>query len=81
MVARFMRTTVDIPDPLYRELNARAARQGRPVKELILQGVAQVLREPQQVNPPRLKYPILRAGKPGSLKINNKKIYDLIGFS
>ena len=34
-----MRTTIDIPDPLYREVKARAALQGRTVKELILSGV------------------------------------------
>ena len=33
-----MRITIDIPDPLYRELKAKAARQGRSVKEIILKG-------------------------------------------
>jgi len=39
-----MRTTVDIPDPLYRELKGKAASEGRSVKELILRGVEQELR-------------------------------------
>lgn len=39
-----MRTTVDIPDPLYRKLKGKAAREGRSVKELILRGVEQELR-------------------------------------
>jgi hypothetical protein len=34
-----MRTTVDIPDSLYRDLKGRAASEGCSVKELILRGV------------------------------------------
>ena len=30
-----MRTTLDLPDPLFRELKARAALQGKKLKELI----------------------------------------------
>lgn len=30
-----MRTTLDLPDPLFRELKARAARQGVKMKELL----------------------------------------------
>lgn len=30
-----MRTTIDIPDSLYRQLKARAALEGRPVKDLV----------------------------------------------
>ena len=39
-----MRTTVDIPDALYRELKSKAAREKRSVKELILRGVEVELR-------------------------------------
>ena len=34
-----MRTTVDIPDPTYRQLKAKAAVRGCSVKEMILRGV------------------------------------------
>jgi hypothetical protein len=34
-----VRTTVDIPDPLDRELKGKAAGEGRAIKELILRGV------------------------------------------
>src|SRR6266513_1545811 len=39
-----MRTSVDIPDALYRELKSKAAREKRSVKELILRGVEVELR-------------------------------------
>ena len=34
-----MRTTVDIPDPVYRRLKTEAAQRGCSVKELVLRGV------------------------------------------
>ena len=30
-----MRTTIDIPDPLFREVKARAAYEGKKMKDLI----------------------------------------------
>ena len=41
-----MRITIDIPDALYRQLMARAAREKRSIKELILQCVERGLRLP-----------------------------------
>jgi plasmid stability protein len=38
-----VRTTVDIPDTMYRRLKARAAKEGRSAKALILPAVEQVL--------------------------------------
>jgi hypothetical protein len=50
MAGAIMRTTIDIPDPLYREVKARAALQGRTVKEIILSGVK---KEMEVETPPR----------------------------
>jgi hypothetical protein len=75
-----MRTTVDIPDPIYRELKTRAAAEGGTVKQLLLRGAQTVLREPLKKRVRRLREPILNQGTPGSLRIDNETIYDLIGF-
>ena len=75
-----MRTTVDIPDPIYRELKTRAAAEGETVKALLLRGAEAVLSQPKKGNPKRLRFPILNSGKPGTLDIDNEKIYDIIGF-
>jgi hypothetical protein len=82
MVAFSMRTTVDIPDAKYRALKSKAASEGTTVKALVLSAVEVVLREPA---PPKLKgkripFPSVRSGNPGKLKIDNERIYDLIGF-
>ncbi len=75
-----MRTTVDIPDSKYRMLKSKAAIEGTTVKELVMRGVDVVLdAEPARMGR-RLKLPLVPSDHPGSLKLDNEKIYDLIGF-
>jgi hypothetical protein len=74
-----MRTTIDIPDALYRKLKGKAASEGRSVKELVLRGVeSQLLSEPKKTR--RRRPPVIDADKPGSLELNNAKIYEIISF-
>jgi hypothetical protein len=40
-----MRTTVELPDDLFRQVKARAALQGRPLKDLVADGLKLVLSE------------------------------------
>jgi hypothetical protein len=79
-----MRTTVDIPDPLYRELKSKAAMEGRSVKELILRGVEVELRPPAKPGRKKpkkqIRIPILKSKEPGILNLDNERIFDLIGF-
>ena len=75
-----MRTTVDIPDPVYRRLKVRAAREGRSVKELILRGAEHVLKSPERNPGRRVTLPIVRSKRPGTLVLDNARIYDIIGF-
>ena len=74
-----MRTTVDIPDPLYRKLKGKAASEGRSVKELILRGVQQELRGSQKTSY-RVTLPVVPSKRPGSLKLDNAKIFEIIPF-
>jgi hypothetical protein len=74
-----MRTTLDIPDGLYRELKARAAHQGTSVKELVLRGIhAEMKGEESVSNRGRIKLPIIRSKKPGRLKLTNAKIDEIL---
>jgi len=79
-----MRTTVDIPDALYRELKSKAAMEGRSVKELILRGVKGELRPPaksqEKKSKQEIRLPILKSKEPGTLNLDNERIFDLIGF-
>jgi len=75
-----MRTTVDIPDALYRELKFKAAREKRSVKELILRGVDAELRLRSKKRTRRVTFPLVPSKKPGTLDIDNAKIYEIISF-
>lgn len=75
-----MRTTVDIPDPVYKRLKSRAASEGSSAKELILRGVEQVLKERQRRRGKKIKLPIIRSKKPGTLELDNERIFEIISF-
>lgn len=75
-----MRTTVDIPDPVYRRLKSRAASEGSSAKELILRGVEQVLKRSQRKSRKRVRIPIIRSKRPGALELDNDKIFEIIPF-
>lgn len=75
-----MRTTVDIPDPVYRRLKTRAASEGTTAKELILRGVEQVLQVSRRKRRRRVKLPLVPSKTPGTLQLDNAKIYDIISF-
>lgn len=75
-----MRTTIDIPDHLYRRLKARAAKEGRPAKALILQGVDRVLAGDVRPTATRVRLPLVGGKRPGSIRIDYDRLYDLISF-
>jgi len=75
-----MRTTVDIPDALYLELKSKAAREKRSVKELILRGVEVELRPRSKMRTRRVSFPLVPSKKPGTLDIDNAKIFEFIPF-
>jgi hypothetical protein len=55
-----MKTTLEIPDVLYRSVKAKAAVEGRPVTELVVEGLRMVL-ERKAVALHRVSFPILAA--------------------
>ena len=73
-----MRTTVNIPDAVYRQLKARAAEQGCSVTELILRGVENRMDTGKNRN--RISLPIVRSERPGTLHLTNEQIYEIIPF-
>ena len=75
-----VRTTVDIPDAVYRRLKARAATEGRSVRALILRGVQQIVQEKSPGPQRRVSLPIVRSKRPGTLHIDNARIYEIISF-
>ena len=70
-----MRTTVDIPDAVYRRLKSRAVREGTSVRKLIVRGI-EVIVEPKARG--RVTLPLVASNAPGTLDLDNEKIYELI---
>lgn len=77
-----MRTTVDIPDPLYRALKSKAATEGSTVKQLILQGVVKTLRLQPVGEPPAAPWvlPNIETSQPATLKLGVDGVYEYIPF-
>ena len=71
---------MDIPDALYRELKSKAAREKRSVKQLILRGVEVELRTRGKKRKRRITFPIVPSKRPGTLEIDNAKIFELVPF-
>jgi hypothetical protein len=74
-----VRTTVDIPVPLYRKLKAQAAAQGRSVRELILSGVRVTLVEGKRPRSRRVKFPLILSDGP-KVDLTNEQIYEHVEF-
>ena len=72
-----MRTTVDIPDGVYRQLKFRAAREGSSTRALILKGVREVLKSDRRSAGASVSLPIVRSKRPGTVALDNAAIYDI----
>lgn len=46
-----MRTTLDLPDPLYRRLKLQAAREGKTLRELVIRYLEEGLRRGESPGP------------------------------
>jgi hypothetical protein len=73
-----VRTTVDIPTPIYRRLKEQAAHQGCTVRDLVTRGIDQVLLRPQRPKQ-RVALPLIRSKGP-KVNLTSKQIYELIEF-
>jgi hypothetical protein len=70
---------VDIPDPTYRQLKAKAALRGCSVKELILRGVEVELNgEGCAKTKRRVSLPLVKSRRPGWLRLSNKAIHEIL---
>ena len=74
-----VRTTVDIPAPLYRKLKEQAAAKGSSVRELVLMGVKGVLLQEQRPRPRRVQFPLIVSKGP-KVNLSNEQIYEYVEF-
>ena len=79
MKAQSVRTTVDIPAPLYRKLKQQAAAQGRSVRQLVLAGVKNILSQGKRPPGRRVQFPLIVSDGP-KVEVTNEQIYGGIEF-
>ncbi len=80
MIHIFMRTTIDIPDPLFRELKAFAAIKGISLKEVFQTAIEHELAQAQKMDVvrDRVQLPLIKSKRPGHLYLTNADIEDLL---
>lgn len=74
-----IRTTVEIPAPLYRKLKEQAVAKGRSIRELVLAGVRNVVVEGRRPQSRRVRFPLIVSEGP-KVNLTNKKIYEHVEF-
>jgi hypothetical protein len=67
-----VRIRLDLPAKIQSRLKKKAHREGATVNALILRSIKAMLS--------RRKPPVIESKKPGSLQLDNAKIYELIDF-
>jgi hypothetical protein len=72
-----MRTTIDIPDTIYRELKVQAAREGTTVRNLVLEGV-ELARRHRSIPRKPFVLPLFPSSRPGTLDLTNEQIDDIL---
>jgi hypothetical protein len=72
-----MRTTIDIPDGTYRALKVKAAREGHPVRKILLRAVDRELAA-EEARPSKFEIPTIPSSRPGSLDLTNEQIDDIL---
>jgi hypothetical protein len=74
-----VRTTVDIPRPLYQKLREQAAVGGSSVRELILADVRTVFLQPARPRQRRVRVPLIVSDGP-KVNVTNERIYEHVEF-
>jgi hypothetical protein len=71
-----MKTTVVLPDPIFRQAKAATALQGRTLRSFILTAIVHELEDTGRVRQPasRVRLPLVRSRRPGKLKITGQDV-------
>jgi len=76
-----VRTTIEFPDPIFREVKALAATQGSSLKEFVLRAIEKEVARLRQNEKNRfsVQLPLVPSKQPGALRsMTNAEIEDLL---
>lgn len=74
----FMRTTVDVPDPVFRKMKATAALRGVSLKEFLLSAVEHEMAKKPSTKDYTVRVPLIPSKRPGKRALTNAEIEDLL---
>ena len=74
-----MRTTVDVPEPVFRKMKATAALRGVSLKEFPLSAVEHEMTRKSSAKDYTVRLPLIRSKHPGTLNLTNAEIEDSLG--
>ena len=69
-----MRTTVDLPDPLFRQVKSVAALRGSTLKEFIQDALRQAVTGDRRARRRGVRLPLIRSKHPGTLRLTNADV-------
>ncbi|MEK6231019.1 MAG: hypothetical protein N2A42_04150 [Luteolibacter sp.] len=76
-----MKTTLDLPEELVREMKVRAAREGRKLREVATEVIQRGLSAPtptKEVAAKRIKFPILRCEGPATRQFTPEELDEIL---
>lgn len=73
-----MRTTIDLPNDLFRQAKSKAALRGKTLKEFVQTAIEKEVSAEVPADPFRVKLPLIKSKKPGSLSLTNTDIENLL---
>jgi hypothetical protein len=74
----FMRTTIDLPNDLFRQVKSKAALRGETLKEFVQAAIEKEISVNTPASSFRVKLPLIKSKKPKSLSLTNAEIENLL---
>ena len=75
-----MHLTVDVPDDLFRALKRKAAKERTSIKAVVVRAVEKELQTPACRMSGKIVLPLIPSKQPGTLELDNERIYHIIDF-
>jgi hypothetical protein len=73
-----MRTTIDLPDDLFRQVKSKAALRGETLKEFVQAAIEKEISTEAPKKSFRVKFPLIKSKKPKTLSLTNAEIENLL---
>ena len=77
-ICAFMRTTIDLPEDLFRRVKSTAALRGETLREFIRAAVEREISTEMPESSFRVKLPLIKSKEPKTLLLTSAKIENLL---